>query len=59
MKKRVNISLDEGIAEQIKVLAKDSHRSVSQWITDAVCYAMEESKTKGKMEKKNGQNRNN
>lgn len=59
MKKRVNISLDEDIAEQIKVLAKDSHRNVSQWITDAVCDAMEESKTKGKKGKKNGQNRNN
>lgn len=59
MKKRVNISLDEDIAEQIKVLAKDSHRNVSQWITDAVCDAMEESKTKGKKGKKNGQNSNN
>lgn len=59
MKKRVNISLDEDIAEQIKKLAKDSHRTVSQWITDAVCDAMEESKMKGKMGKKNGQNGNN
>lgn len=59
MKKRVNISLDEDIAEQIKVLAKDSHRNVSQWITDAVCDAMDKSETKGKKEKKNGQNRNN
>lgn len=48
MKRRVNISLDEDIAEQIKVLAKESHRNVSQWITDAVCDAMKESKTKGK-----------
>lgn len=59
MKKRVNISLDEDIAEQIKVLAKDSHRNVSQWITDAVCDAMDKSETKAKKEKKNGQNRNN
>jgi metal-responsive CopG/Arc/MetJ family transcriptional regulator len=48
MKKRVNISLDEDIAEQTKVLTKNSHRNVSQWITDAVCNSMEESKTKGK-----------
>lgn len=59
MKKRVNISLDEDIAEQIKILAKNSHRNVSQWITDAVCDAMEESKMKGKKGKKNGQNGNN
>lgn len=59
MKKRVNISLDEDIAEQIKILAKDSHRNVSQWITDAVCDAMNESKMKGKKGKKNGQNSNN
>jgi len=55
----VNISLDEDIAEQIKVLAKNSHRNVSQWITDAVCDAMGESKTKGKKVVKNGQNSNN
>ena len=54
MKKRVNISLDEDIAEQIKVLAKDSHRNVSQWITDAVCDAMKESEMKGKKGNKNG-----
>lgn len=59
MKKRVNISLDEDIAEQIKVLAKNSHRNVSQWITDAVCNAMEDSKTKGKKGKNNGQNSDN
>ena len=59
MKKRVNISLDEEIADQIKILAKDSHRNVSQWITDAVCNAMEKSNTKSVKGKKNGQNRNN
>ena len=58
MKRRVNISLDEEIAEQIKILAKDSHRNVSQWITDAVCDAMEKTNTKGKKGKKNGQNSN-
>lgn len=59
MKKRVNISLDEEIADQIKVLAKDSHRNVSQWITDVVCDAMENSNKKSVKGKKNGQNRNN
>lgn len=59
MKKRVNISLDEDIAEHIKVLAKDSHRNVSQWITDAVCDAMKESKMKGKKGNKNGQSSDN
>ncbi len=53
MKKRVNISLDEDIAEQIKILAKDSHRNVSQWITDAVCDAIEKRNTKGN-KRKNG-----
>ncbi len=56
MKKRVNISLDEEIADQIKMLAKDSHRNVSQWITDAVCDAMKNSNKKKLKEKKNGQN---
>lgn len=36
MKKRVNISLDEEIAEQLKVVAETSKRNVSQWITDKV-----------------------
>lgn len=59
MKKRVNISLDEEIADQIKILAKDSHRNVSQWITDAVCDAMENSNMKSAKGKKSGQNSNN
>lgn len=59
MKKRVNISLDEEIAEQIKILAKESHRNVSQWITDAVCEAMRNSDMKVKKEQWNGQNSDN
>lgn len=57
MKKRINISLDEEIAEQIKILAKDSHRNVSQWVTDSVYDAMKKSGAKGT--KKNGQNSDN
>lgn len=36
MKKRINISLDEATAEQLKKLAEESHKNVSQWISDAV-----------------------
>ena len=36
MKKRLNISLDEETAEKLKELAKDSHKNMSQWITDKV-----------------------
>ena len=36
MKKRINISLDEEIAEQLKIVAEKSKRNVSQWITDKV-----------------------
>lgn len=36
MKKRINISLDESTAEQLKKLAEESHKNVSQWISDAV-----------------------
>lgn len=36
MKKRINISLDEDTVNAIKELAKQSHRNVSQWITDKV-----------------------
>ena len=36
MKKKVLISVDEGVAEKLKELAETSHRNVSQWITDKV-----------------------
>lgn len=36
MKKRINISLDEATAKQLKKLAGESHKNVSQWISDAV-----------------------
>ncbi len=39
MKKRINISLDEDIAERLKMLAESSKRNVSQWITDRVMEA--------------------
>lgn len=39
MKKRINISLDEDIAEKLRLLADDSKRNVSQWITDRVIEA--------------------
>ena len=45
MKKRVNITIDEETHETLKTLAKDSHKSVSQWITDKV---WEEKKRKNK-----------
>lgn len=51
MKKRVNISLDEETAERIKKLARDSHKNVSQWITDVVWSVTKEEKT-GKAGKK-------
>lgn len=46
MKKRVNISLDIETIEKLKELAKNSHRTVSQWITDKIwedCRAIPES----------------
>ena len=49
MKKRVNISLDEEIAEQLKAVADKSKRNVSQWVTDKVmeAYADIEKEKKG------------
>lgn len=34
MKERTNISLDEDTKRLLKYLAADSHKTVSQWITD-------------------------
>lgn len=42
MKKKVTISLDEDIITRLKQLAEDSHRNVSQWITDKVIEADKE-----------------
>lgn len=38
MKKKVNLSLDEEIAMRLKELAEEDHKTVSQWVTDAVLY---------------------
>lgn len=38
MKKKVNLSLDEEIAVRLKQLAEEDHKTVSQWVTDAVVY---------------------
>lgn len=42
MKKKVNISLDEVVAEKLKMLAEEEHKPVSQWVTDAVLKATKE-----------------
>ena len=42
MKKKVSISLDEDIIVKLKELAEDSHRNVSQWITDKVLESQKE-----------------
>ncbi len=36
MKVKVNLSLDQDTAETLKALAQDSHKTVSQWVTDKV-----------------------
>ena len=46
MKKKVTISLDEDIIIRLKQLAEDSHRNVSQWITDKVIESDKESAEK-------------
>lgn len=56
MKKRVNISLSEEIAEQLKEVAEKSHRNVSQWITDRVLEAIEATNKPMEEEKENGSN---
>ena len=42
MKKKVNLSLDEEVAENLKKLAEEGHKPVSQWVSDAVVKAMKE-----------------
>jgi len=48
MKKRINISLDVATVEQLKKLANESHKSVSQWISDTVWDKLEITKGKKK-----------
>lgn len=36
MKQRINISLDKEIVVDLKSLAANDHKNVSQWITDKV-----------------------
>lgn len=48
MKKKVTISLDEDIIRRLKQLAEDSHRNVSQWITDKVIESDKEAETQEK-----------
>ncbi|MCR5293509.1 MAG: hypothetical protein K6E28_11615 [Eubacterium sp.] len=47
MRVKVNVSLEEDTAKEIKKLASNEHKTVSQWVTDKV---WEEHKEK---EKKN------
>ena len=48
MKKKVTISLDEDIIRRLKQLAENSHRNVSQWITDKVIESDKEAETQEK-----------
>ena len=36
MRVKVNLSLDADTAEILKSLARESHKTVSQWVTDKV-----------------------
>lgn len=56
MKKRVNISLSEEIAEQLKEVAEKTNRNVSQWITDRVMEAVDADKNTIGEDKRNGSN---
>lgn len=48
MKKKICISLDEEVVEKMKKLAEDSHRNVSQWITDKVLETLKETEKENK-----------
>lgn len=54
MKKKVNLSLDEEIAVRLKQLAEEDHKTVSQWVTDAVVYQARAKNDKCSKEKNNG-----
>ncbi|MBQ7776087.1 MAG: hypothetical protein IJ379_09215 [Lachnospiraceae bacterium] len=48
MKRKLNLSLDEEIVVKLKKLAEDEHKTVSQWVTDAVMQKIkEQSQQKG------------
>ncbi len=57
MKKKVNLSLDEDVALELKHLAKNEHKTVSAWVTDAVVKNMRNNKSKVKGKKCNEQTR--
>lgn len=42
MKRKLNLSLDEEIVVDLKELAKNDHKTVSQWVTDAVMQKLKE-----------------
>lgn len=46
MRKRLNISLDEETASKLKELADNSHKNMSQWITDKIWETVEKTKSK-------------
>ena len=54
MKKKVNLSLNEEIAMRLKELAEEDHKTVSQWVTDAVLYEVRAKNDKYSKEKNNG-----
>lgn len=51
MKIRKNVSLDEETVIKIEELAKASHKSVSQWITDAVWLADDTARKNNKIKR--------
>ena len=52
MKVKVNLSLEDDTAEKLKQLAKESHKTVSQWVTDKVWEA-EKMREKDNQKEKN------
>ena len=56
MKRRMNISIDSETAEHLKSLADSAHKSMSQWITDAVWEAEYKSTKQKRIMESNGQN---
>ncbi len=56
MKKRMNISIDYETAEHLRNLADNAHKSMSQWITDAVWEAEDKSTKLRRIVESNGQN---
>lgn len=50
MKKKVNLSLDEVVADNLKKIAEEEYKTVSQWVTDAVVQAMKDKEMKNKVQ---------